>query len=72
MFKPTRGPQRPAIGAKTGISPFQLIKFLEQYQQYLERNNMESAVDIELLVEYFKNEYDPYKPLIFDTIKLGL
>lgn len=71
MFKPTRGPQRPSI-TKTGISHFQLIKFLEQYRSALERKGLESALDVEMLVDYFKNDYDPAKPLVFDSVKLGL
>ena len=72
MFKPTRGPQRAAFSAKSGISKFQLIKFLEQYQRYLEKKGHGSALDVELLVEYFKNDYDESKPLVFDSVKLGL
>lgn len=72
MFKPTRGPQRAAFSAKSGISQFQLVKFLESYQMALERRKSEGALDVELLVEYFKNDYDESKPLVFDSVKLGL
>lgn len=72
MFKPTRGPQRAAFSAKSGISQFQLIKFLEGYQRALERKGVEGAVDIEILIDYFKNDYDDSKPLVFDSVKLGL
>lgn len=72
MFKPTRGPQRAAFSAKSGISQFQLIKFLESYRDALERRGSESALEIELLVEYFKNDYDDSKPLVFDSRKVGL
>jgi len=71
MFKPTRGPQRAAFSARSGISAFQLIKFLEQYQDCLERRNQET-LNVEMLVEFFKNDYDPDKPLKFDSVKLGL
>lgn len=72
MFKPTRGPQRAAFSAKSGISQFQLIKFLESYRDALERRGSESALEIELLIDYFKNDYDDSKPLVFDSRKIGL
>jgi len=72
MFKPTRGPQRAAFSAKSGISQFQLIKFLEQYRNALEKRGSESALEIELLIEYFKNDYDDSRPLVFDSTKVGL
>ena len=72
MFKPTRGPQRPAISARSGINQFQLIKFLENYHKALQTRKSESAFEIELLIEYFKNDYDESKPLVFDSRKIGL
>jgi len=71
MFKPTRGPQRAAFSAKSGISQFQLIKFLEQYHKILIERKIEGAIDIEILIEFFKNDYDDSKPLVFDSKRLG-
>lgn len=72
MYKPHRGYQKPAIGARSGISQFQLIKFLESYKMALERRGEENTLEIELLIEYFKNDYDDSRPLVFDSKKIGL
>lgn len=70
MFKP-RGPQKASFKA-TGISHFKLIDFLEKYQNKLNSiGEEEAAFRIEMLVDYFKNDYDPDKSLAFDTRKLG-
>ena len=70
MFKP-RGPQKPSFKA-TGISHFTLINFLEQYQKKLNTiGEEEASLRIEMLVEFFKNDYDPGRGLQFDTKKLG-
>jgi len=72
MFKP-RGPQKPSF-KNTGISHFTLIKFFEEYRNYVAKKDpeSESAFTLELLEEYFKNDYDPDKTLKFDPVKLGL
>jgi len=71
MFKPTRGPQKPSFKA-TGISPFQMIKFLERYQEKLNSiGEQEAAFRIEMLVDYFENDYNSETGLFFDSRKLG-
>lgn len=70
MFKP-RGPQKSSF-KMTGINHFTLISFLEQYQRKLNTvGEEEAAFRVEMLVDYFKNDYDPNKGLTFDTRKLG-
>lgn len=71
MFKP-RGPQKASF-KPTGINHFQLIKFLEQCQKRLEvEGEKDSAFRIEMIKEYFKEDYSPGKPLEFDGRVLGL
>jgi len=71
MFKP-RGPQQPSF-KQTGISQFQLVKFLEDAQKRLElEGEKESAFHIEMIAEYFKQDYEPGKPLKFNGRVLGL
>lgn len=71
MFKPTRGPQKPSF-KNTGISHFALIRFLESYQRKLNSiGEDDSALRIELLVDFFKNDYEPGRGLDFDSRKLG-
>jgi len=72
VFKPHRGYHKPTISARSGINQFQLIKFLEHYRNALEKRGSESALEIELLIEYFKNDYDDSRPLVFDSTKVGL
>lgn len=71
MFKPTRGPQKPTF-KQSGISPFQLIKFLENYKNKLDSiGEKDSAFRIEMLVDYFEQDYHADRALHFDSSKLG-
>lgn len=72
MFKPTRGPQRPSI-SKSGISHWQMIKFIEQCETALKQiGEEESAFRFEMLKEYFKNDYEEGKPPKYSGQVLGL
>lgn len=72
MFKPTRGPSKPSLRT-SGINEFALVKFLEQAQKHLELNNKkEEAFVVEMLGEYFKQDYEPGKPLKFTASAVGL
>lgn len=71
MFKPTRGPQRASFKS-TGISQTQMIKFLEKYKEKIDRTGeIESSYRIEMLIDFFINDYNPDKGLHFDSTKLG-
>lgn len=71
MFKPTRGAQRPSKTTH-GINPFALIKFLESAKTKCEQEgDRDSALRFELMVEYFRNDYEPGKPLKFTGGVIG-
>ena len=70
MFKP-RGPHKPTF-KPSGVNQFALVRFLEAYQQLIEKNNEDAAFYIEQLVTFFKEDYDCSRPLEFDSQKLGL
>lgn len=71
MFAPTRGAQRPSLSLH-GISAFALIRFLEQAKNKCEQEgDKDSALKFELMVEYFRNDYEPGKPLKFTGRVIG-
>jgi len=71
VFKP-RGPQK-ATFKPSGINHFALIRFFEDCRKKLdERGEAESAFYMEMLSEYFKNDYEEGKPLVFNSRVLGL
>jgi len=70
-MKPFRGAQQPSISGK-GINPFSLIKFLEEAQTMCVKNgDKESAFRFELMVDYFKQDYEEGKPLKFSGQVIG-
>lgn len=70
-MKPYRGAQPPSISGK-GINPFSLIKFLEDAEQMCkQKGDDESAFKFEMMVEYFKQDYEEGKPLKFSGQVLG-
>ena len=70
-LKPTRGPKKPSFSF-SGVGHFQLIHFLEAYQKKcLSIGEEEAAFRIEMLVDYFKNDFKPDAGLHFDSKKLG-
>lgn len=71
MMKPYRGAQPPSISRK-GINPFSLIKFLEEAERMCkQKGDEESAFKFEMMVEYFKQDYEEGKPLKFSGQVLG-
>lgn len=71
MFKPHRGPQKPKIES-VGINPFNLIKFLEQAKERcVQAGEEESAFRFECMIQYFKQDYHPSKPLKFNGGVIG-
>lgn len=70
-IKPVRGPKKPSYSF-SGVGHFQLIHFLEEYRKKCESiNEEEAAFRIELLIDYFKNDFNPDNGLHFDSKKLG-
>lgn len=71
MYGP-RGPRKPSLKL-TGINHFALIKFLEDCEKrLLQENETESAFRFEMMKTYFKEDYEPGKPLKFTGSVLGL
>jgi hypothetical protein len=72
MFKPTRRHNNP-IFKQSGINHFSLIRFLEDCEKrLLQENETESAFRVEMMKTYFKEDYEPGKPLKFTGSVLGL
>ncbi|NDC22719.1 MAG: hypothetical protein EB078_09150 [Proteobacteria bacterium] len=71
MLKPHRGPQAPSFQS-SGISHLKLIRFLEDAQRRCEEaGEKDSAFRFEMMVEYFRKDYVPGKPLAFTGMVLG-
>lgn len=72
MFKPTRGLQKPKRDM-FGVSPWALIKFMEEAREACKRNNDEDAAyKFDRLVDFFRNDFNPDKPLKFNGSSIGL
>jgi hypothetical protein len=70
-LKPVRGPKKPSFSF-SGVGHFQLIHFLEAYhKKCVSIGEEEAALRIELLVDFFKNDFKPEDGLRFDSSKLG-
>ena len=71
MFKPTRGPQKASYKV-SGFNHLHLISFLKDYQDKLYTIGEEdSAFRIEMLIEYFRNDYQQDSELVFKSTQLG-
>jgi len=72
MFvSPTRGYQKPKM-RNVGINHWALVHFLEDAKHACERYEYkENALMFEMLEKYFR-DYDPSKPLKFNSRIIGL
>jgi hypothetical protein len=71
MFKPTRGYQKPAMNM-VGINHFALVKFMEWAAQKCKaEGEADSSLRFELAADYFRNEYQPGKPIKMNGTVIG-
>ena len=71
ILKPTRGPKKPSFSF-SGVGHAQLIHFLTAYhKKCISIGEEEAALRIEILIDYFKNDFKPEDGLYFDPTKLG-
>lgn len=71
MFSPHRGPHKPKFVSE-GISQSGIIKLMEYAQQRCaEAGEEDAAFRFEMLVEYFKKDYVPGKPIKISPMILG-
>jgi hypothetical protein len=70
-LKPVRGPKKPSFSF-SGVGHFQLIHFLEAYhKKCVSIGEEEAALRIEILVDFFKNDFKPEDGLSFNPARLG-
>lgn len=71
MFSPHRGPHK-AKFVSEGVSHSGIIKLMEYAQQLcLEKGEEDAAFRFEMLVEYFRKDYVPGKPIKLNAMMLG-